>query len=410
MSDAESGDKEPKQKPPLKPEGKFSHAWKLVRRGLSNIFGNTLGNLFAAALTSAALLGLIKKYYSSATQSLTTNFLVNVLAIVLIVTCLGALAAIAVHLLRHERTHRHTREAHRRLAETHGGLSKTLSDEREKYSREISELKDGHAQAQEGLTQKHLDALNGVEVQIKELEALDRRKILTMMSMRRFATECERNDLSFFRSFSEVAFNGETAFDPTVMNAIGERVVAYIHLEIQSTVDALKEILDVLTGDECAVCIKHVLNVDPAKEITAATLETTYRDKKSAELRGENDQKAYAVDSNTITMKIIAMSRPFWGKDNLWAEFEAGRYKNSRDDWHAFYNATIGAAILSHQDRKFPRLKNCGLLCADNKVGRLNDEFAVAVMRIFAARLGLLLFRMRNLVAELHLVLPGRTY
>jgi hypothetical protein len=408
MSDTGGGSEKPTEETPQKLIAKPSEAWRLIKRGLLSISSNIIASALFGVITSAAAIAIIRQYYSSATKSMTITFLLDTATTLLIVVLFGILAVIVLHLLRHERAHRLTREERDEWIKAHGGLSRMLANEREKYSKDICELRDDHTQAQEDLARKHLEALNDVGLQIDKLERAETKQITAIGHIRRFSAECERNDLMFFRSFTEVAFNKAS------MKAIGERVVAYIHLEIQGAVDKLKDILDGLTGDECSVCVKHVVDADPAKEIVAATLETTYRDTKSAELRGTNDQKPYTVGSNTITIEIIANSMPFWGKDDLWSEFEAGRYKNSRNDpndyWHDYYNATIGAAILAHEDRKFPRLKNCALLCADNKTGHLNADFGIAVMRIFAARLGVLLFRMRNLVSDLGLEMPKRRY
>lgn len=148
-------------------------------------------------------------------------------------------------------------------------------------------------------------------------------------------------------------------------------------------VDNVKQMMDVLTGDKCAVTIKILT----AGEDNAVMVKTFMRDAISYASRKSAASGAaqYPYYENTAFKEILSGSkRNYFASDDLANE---QTYSNSNANWKKSYNATLVCPIRMqlNEDELAERqdFSVLGFLCIDNNKGGLTGpdcvEFAASI-------------------------------
>jgi len=165
-------------------------------------------------------------------------------------------------------------------------------------------------------------------------------------------------------------------------------------------VDNIKILMDIITGDKCAVTIKIV----EASDSNVLMMRTFMRDAASYRARKGADSSAaeYPYYENTAFKEILAGARrSFFVSDDLSGE---PTYSNSNSNWKSLYNATLVCPIRmqlnldSVTDRQ--EFSVLGFLCVDNFKGGLNRPDCIELLASIADSLF-------NHFLMLHYVAPG---
>jgi len=145
-------------------------------------------------------------------------------------------------------------------------------------------------------------------------------------------------------------------------------------------VDNLKIMMDILTGDKCAVTIKIV----DASEAGVFMMRTFMRDAVSYRSRKSADSSAaeYPYYENTAFREILSgPRRNYYASDNLSTETT---YSNSNPGWKRLYNATLvcpirmqlnAGTVTDRQDHSV-----LGFLCVDNLRGGLDRPDCIELL------------------------------
>jgi len=148
--------------------------------------------------------------------------------------------------------------------------------------------------------------------------------------------------------------------------------------------DNVKEIFDVITADQCSVCIKLII---PNKDNPEQTfVKTHHRDSISFRERRKSDAalKDYPYYENTAFKKIIRKeySNTFYVCNNL---KEEKSYTNLNPEWSDYYNATLVVPIsLPIQGESNQSIIMIGFLCVDNMKGNFDDKVAGNILAAIA--------------------------
>ncbi|CAA0116787.1 Uncharacterised protein [Halioglobus japonicus] len=149
-------------------------------------------------------------------------------------------------------------------------------------------------------------------------------------------------------------------------------------------VDNIKRIYDILTGENCAVCIKFLEEFEADNEIY---LRTFMRDSGSYRIRKSSDRAIYSFPyhENTAFKQILSSdpSNTYYASDNLSNE---QTYVNLNSNWRAHYNATLVCPIqievlIEDYDESIAReFDVLGFICIDNMNGGLSNPTAVNIL------------------------------
>ncbi|MCR6701227.1 MAG: hypothetical protein NVV68_08810 [Dokdonella sp.] len=165
-------------------------------------------------------------------------------------------------------------------------------------------------------------------------------------------------------------------------------------------VDNIKILMDIITGDKCAVTMKIV----DASNANVLMMRTFMRDAASYCARRGSDSSAaeYPYYENTAFKEILAGARcNYFVSDNLSSE---PTYSNSNPNWKRLYNATLVCPIRMQlnldevTDRQ--EFSVLGFLCVDNFKGGLNRPDCIELLASIADSLF-------NHLLILHYVAPG---
>lgn len=142
-------------------------------------------------------------------------------------------------------------------------------------------------------------------------------------------------------------------------------------------VNNVKSLMDILTGDNCAVSIKLLAEGDSG----VLMLRTLMRDSASYRARKGADSSVveYPYFENTAFYEILSgEQRNYYASDNLSAETT---YLNSNRNWRKLYNATLVCPIrmrlISDEDSGTLDYSVLGFVCVDNMRGGLSAPAAV---------------------------------
>jgi hypothetical protein len=164
------------------------------------------------------------------------------------------------------------------------------------------------------------------------------------------------------------------------LNAENIEYVNRFHNFITFAIANIKEIFDILTHDECCVCLKLV-NVDDEDDYYY--VETLKRDAISNRERSSIDMEmnSYRAVKNTAFKNILDEDCP----DSYFISNDLGSekgYLNANRNWQIQYNATLVVPIRLRHDEE-----GCysvmGFLCVDNFAGGF-DEVCVNTLSAFA--------------------------
>lgn len=138
----------------------------------------------------------------------------------------------------------------------------------------------------------------------------------------------------------------------------------------------IKEAFDIITHDECAVCIKIITDEKEVK--------TLIRDPVSYRVRHEADIRlpTFPLHGNTAFTDIINPYKPsiFISND---LELETS-YINNNSAWKSFYNACIVVPIrVMNSDGPPPEYRVIGFLCVDNMKGGFEPDLCGDILAAF---------------------------
>lgn len=149
--------------------------------------------------------------------------------------------------------------------------------------------------------------------------------------------------------------------------------------------DNIKEIFDVVTDDQCSVCIKLLV---PNKENPEQTfVKTHYRDSISFRERRKSDfaLKDYPYYENTAFKKIIRKEykNRIYFCNNLKEEHS---YTNLNTEWQEYYNATLVVPISLPVDGSSQSQSSViiGFLCVDNMKGNFDEKITRNILSSIA--------------------------
>ena len=147
--------------------------------------------------------------------------------------------------------------------------------------------------------------------------------------------------------------------------------------------DNIKEIFDVITSDQCSVCIKIIIPSE--KEEGQSYIKTHYRDSISYRARSEIDteMETYPYYENTAFKKIINREYPdrYWFCNDLKNE---KTYNNMNPNWEKAYNATLVVPISFPVSSKEGGQIIVGFICVDNFKGGFNEEITYNLLASIA--------------------------
>jgi len=158
-----------------------------------------------------------------------------------------------------------------------------------------------------------------------------------------------------------------------MINFATERITKQFNIFL---VNNVKDIFDLLTNDDCSVCIK-IVGVNNKEEVTISTL---MRDTKSFRKRRSNDglfNEPFLWYENTAFKNILSndIADTYFVCDDLSAEQS---YVNLNSNWKKSYNATLVAPFRIDVSDSFYEEGACsnitGFLCIDNHKGNFNNE------------------------------------
>lgn len=147
-------------------------------------------------------------------------------------------------------------------------------------------------------------------------------------------------------------------------------------------VDNIKNMMDILTGDKCSVCIK-ILAVDdsPKEEIMVRTLmrdSSSYRERKSS----DHSLYEYPYYENSAFKTILSKS-----PDNYYVSDclnDEKTYINANGNWRKYYNATLVCPIriklIEEEQSQLDDYSVLGFICVDNVTGRLSQRTCVQLL------------------------------
>lgn len=156
----------------------------------------------------------------------------------------------------------------------------------------------------------------------------------------------------------------------------------------------IKEIFDIITGDDCAACIKLI---DGDKNV-----QTFMRDPISYRSRHQTDKDLPLFHSKSNTaFNLIAseeFSDSYYVNDNLTGDKS---YTNTNTRWRDFYNAAIVTPIRislpTNKDNGEEESYLLGFLCVDNQKGNFNNEVCINTL----SAIGDLCFHLFNIYDSL---------
>jgi len=136
----------------------------------------------------------------------------------------------------------------------------------------------------------------------------------------------------------------------------------------------VKEVFDVLTGDDCSACIK-LIDGD-------GDIQTFMRDPVSYRHRHQTDRDLHLFNSKGNTaFNLIAsedFSNSYYVNDDLNKDKS---YTNSNTKWRDYYNASIVTPIRislpAKSDEEEEESYIIGFLCVDNQKGNFNNETCI---------------------------------
>lgn len=132
----------------------------------------------------------------------------------------------------------------------------------------------------------------------------------------------------------------------------------------------IKEIFDLLTADQCAVCVKIIISNEQPE---LSTVKTQYRDSISFRERKSTDKnlQSFPYYENTAFKLIIQdpYKNPFFLSNDL--RNEKG-YNNKNPNWNKYYNASLVVPISIPLSKDQDRII-LGFICIDNQKGGFDD-------------------------------------
>lgn len=157
---------------------------------------------------------------------------------------------------------------------------------------------------------------------------------------------------------------------------------------LQFCVHRLKDIMDEITNDQCAVSVKLLTQGDSDPEKGSEPfVETFLRDEKSEILRRTVDQEleSYSFSEHSPFHEIV-VSDPVIGhfaSDNLRELESQGLYSNINPNWKLLYNATV---IVPIKDPLYnSNTEIAGFLCVDNWRGGMQKEAIAGILKVVAS-------------------------
>lgn len=138
----------------------------------------------------------------------------------------------------------------------------------------------------------------------------------------------------------------------------------------------IKEVFDVMTGDECAVCIKFLNE--------KLVVKTFMRDSVSYRRRAIADRTLpeYQYHENTAFSQILDARSPVshYLSNNLLKETT---YVNINKSWQNYYNATVVVPVRLIVQKNPEKSNILGFICVDNFKGNFRGEAAVDILASF---------------------------
>jgi hypothetical protein len=208
---------------------------------------------------------------------------------------------------------------------------------------------------------------------------------------------------SDYSSIARAAARASEHLKDTIRKAELEDVRRSIAVVVEAKQDVAKHLVEIMgvavrlfnlhTNDTCAACIKYL----PAGPITEDTLlRDLGRDRTSQSKRPQAEGAPYPIKDNTDSMTIFEdKERDYYIENDLWTAYQNGKYKNSRKNWHDFYNATIVHLIppVPGASPEGGSTRMLGFFCIDNKLGRFDEDLCLVYMKIICYRLSVLIYR-----------------
>ena len=170
-------------------------------------------------------------------------------------------------------------------------------------------------------------------------------------------------------------------------------------------VDNIKNLMDQMTSDNCAVCIKILIKGKEEDEtgkwrgdpnLAGVHVKTFMRDAMSFRERGVIDAKlqGFPYYKNTAFKRILETQFP----DDSWFICNDltthTEYENIHADWHKLYNACIVTPIRIPDGENF---RVIGFLCVDNRIGNFSFDKGMQ----FVAAIGDNMFHLFNTYNDL---------
>lgn len=145
--------------------------------------------------------------------------------------------------------------------------------------------------------------------------------------------------------------------------------------------DNIKEIFDVLTDDQCSVCIKIIV---PGEYPELTTVKTHYRDSISFRERKliDSSMQSFPYYENTAFKQIIQdpYKNPCFICNDL--KKESG-YLNMNKNWYKYYNASMVVPISLTLSKEEERMI-LGFICIDNMKGGFEEKIGRNIISAIA--------------------------
>lgn len=139
----------------------------------------------------------------------------------------------------------------------------------------------------------------------------------------------------------------------------------------------IKEAFDILTHDECSVCIKLIINDNEVK--TYARDPVSYRERHDADLK----LTTFPIRGNTAFDNITNPCHP----DSTYISNDLSKeaiYINKNPNWNKCYNACIVVPIrILNSNASVPEYRIIGFLCVDNLRGGFDRQICLNILASF---------------------------
>ncbi len=145
-------------------------------------------------------------------------------------------------------------------------------------------------------------------------------------------------------------------------------------------VNNVRDVFNVISKDECSVCIKILAldDIDNKGSSQDILVRTYMRDTNSYRSRKRSDDKIfeYSYYENTAFKEILSADNDssYYVSDDLLSE---NTYVNLNVNWKKSYNATLVAPIRYALGQPATDYAVLGFVCIDNKKGGLSDGYCI---------------------------------